>query len=137
MGKQHAIARYVDANASIDVGPGGHSIEDGAGSALVEDFERLHPMGRRAEVSHIAAAAAYLASDEAEVVTGNEFMLTGGILAPVRERRLLRCLPTAGATRRGNAGRGEHCATHEKRAARGGNCRLFCRQRHRRRDARQ
>lgn len=47
-------------------------------------------MGRRAEVSHIAAAAAYLASDEAEVVTGNEFMLTGGILAPVRERRLLR-----------------------------------------------
>ena len=90
MGKQHAIARYVDANAPIDVGSGGHSIEDGAGGGLVEEFERLHPMGRRAEVSHIAAAAAYLASDEAEVVTGNEFMVTGGLLAPVRERRLLR-----------------------------------------------
>ena len=94
MGKQHAIARYVDGNEPLQTGLSGPPPDDGGEGSLVEEFARLHPMGRRAEVSHIAAAAAYLASDEAEVVTGNEFLVTGGILGPVRERRLLRsCSP--------------------------------------------
>lgn len=39
------------------------------------------PMGRRAEVSELAAAVAYLASDDASFVTGTELVVDGGFRA--------------------------------------------------------
>lgn len=39
------------------------------------------PMGRRADVTELAAAVAYLASDDASFVTGTELVVDGGFLA--------------------------------------------------------
>jgi NAD(P)-dependent dehydrogenase (short-subunit alcohol dehydrogenase family) len=39
------------------------------------------PMGRLAEVTEIAQAALFLASDESSFVTGTQFLVDGGITA--------------------------------------------------------
>ena len=41
----------------------------------------LTPLGRRAHVSEISGAVAYLASDDASFVTGTELVIDGGYLA--------------------------------------------------------
>src|SRR5262249_19025570 len=41
----------------------------------------LTPLGRRAHVSEISGAVAYLASDDATFVTGTELVIDGGYLA--------------------------------------------------------
>jgi NAD(P)-dependent dehydrogenase (short-subunit alcohol dehydrogenase family) len=41
----------------------------------------LTPFGRRAHVSEISGAVAYLASDDASFVTGTELVIDGGYLA--------------------------------------------------------
>jgi NAD(P)-dependent dehydrogenase (short-subunit alcohol dehydrogenase family) len=41
----------------------------------------LTPLGRRAHVSEISGAVAYLASDDASFVTGTELIIDGGYLA--------------------------------------------------------
>ena len=41
----------------------------------------LTPLGRRADVSEISGAIAYLASDDASFVTGTELVIDGGYLA--------------------------------------------------------
>ena len=41
----------------------------------------LTPLGRRAHVSEISAAVAFLASDDAVFVTGTEMIVDGGYLA--------------------------------------------------------
>ena len=41
----------------------------------------LTPLGRRAHVSEISGAVAYLASDDASFVTGTELVVDGGYLA--------------------------------------------------------
>ena len=49
--------------------------------AAREQLVRRQPMGRLGQPSEIAAAAVYLASDEAAFVTGSEFIIDGGFLA--------------------------------------------------------
>ena len=44
----------------------------------------LTPLGRRAHVSEISGAVAYLASDDASFVTGTELIIDGGYLARSR-----------------------------------------------------
>jgi putative cofactor-binding repeat protein len=56
--------------------------------ALLDEFRRIHPMGRLAGVDDIAEAARYLASDAAAAVTGNELLVTGGIMAAQLSDRL-------------------------------------------------
>lgn len=46
---------------------------------MLEEFRRIHPMGRVATVEDLAQTAVYLASDSSEMATGNEVMVTGGI----------------------------------------------------------
>jgi 3alpha(or 20beta)-hydroxysteroid dehydrogenase len=41
----------------------------------------LTPLGRRAHVSEISGAAAYLVGDDSSFVTGAELMIDGGYLA--------------------------------------------------------
>jgi NAD(P)-dependent dehydrogenase (short-subunit alcohol dehydrogenase family) len=48
---------------------------------LVADWGRMHPLGRVTQPHEVAAAIAYLASDEASAVTGAELRVDGGLLA--------------------------------------------------------
>jgi 3(or 17)beta-hydroxysteroid dehydrogenase len=92
---QRAVVRYVDGDARAFCGIKPSEHDAGAGREEVEaDFLSRHPMGRLATVDDLAHAALYLVSDEASVVTDNEFMVTGGIL----ERRLSDRLARAGRT---------------------------------------
>lgn len=52
---------------------------------LLEEFRRIHPMGRVAKVEDIAGAAAFLASSSGEMATNNELLVSGGI-PPLRFR---------------------------------------------------
>jgi NAD(P)-dependent dehydrogenase (short-subunit alcohol dehydrogenase family) len=52
-------------------------LEQGLGVALFVRTNR----GRRAHVSEISGAVAYLASDDASFVTGTELVVDGGYLA--------------------------------------------------------
>jgi meso-butanediol dehydrogenase / (S,S)-butanediol dehydrogenase / diacetyl reductase len=45
------------------------------------ELDRLHPMGRVGRPEEVAAAAAFLASDDASFVTGAELAVDGGLLA--------------------------------------------------------
>ena len=45
---------------------------------VVEDLSRLHPVGRIGSPSDVAAAVAWLASDDAGFVTGQQFTIDGG-----------------------------------------------------------
>lgn len=58
--------------------------------AMLDEFRRIHPMGELAQVTDIADAARYLVSDAASVVTGNELLVTGGIMAAQLADRLNR-----------------------------------------------
>ena len=53
---------------------------EAAQDARIEAFGRLVPMQRAGSVDDIAAAAAYLASDDARYVTGQEIVVDGGYL---------------------------------------------------------
>ena len=48
--------------------------------ARLEEMGRKSPMGRMGEADDIAAAIAYLASDDAKYVTGQELVVDGGYL---------------------------------------------------------
>ena len=51
------------------------------GSALLDELATATPMGRLGEPSEIAAAVAFLASDDASFITGAELYVDGGFLA--------------------------------------------------------
>jgi NAD(P)-dependent dehydrogenase (short-subunit alcohol dehydrogenase family) len=51
------------------------------GSEYIEQIERLHPMGRLGEPQEVAQAIAFLASDQASVITGAILSVDGGYLA--------------------------------------------------------
>ncbi|HTE60400.1 MAG TPA: glucose 1-dehydrogenase [Solirubrobacteraceae bacterium] len=55
--------------------------DGGSADALVESWGRAHPLGRVATAAEVAAAIAYLASDDAAFVTGAELRVDGGLLA--------------------------------------------------------
>ena len=55
-------------------------LDEAAQEARIESFGRLVPMKRAGSVDDIAAAVAYLASDDARYVTGQEIVVDGGYL---------------------------------------------------------
>jgi NAD(P)-dependent dehydrogenase (short-subunit alcohol dehydrogenase family) len=55
--------------------------EEPGGSDYLAAIERMHPMGRLGEPAEVAAAIAFLASDEASFITGAILPVDGGYLA--------------------------------------------------------
>jgi len=47
----------------------------------VEDFGKMHPLGRVAEPEEVAEVIAFLASEKASFVTGGEYKVDGGLLS--------------------------------------------------------
>ncbi len=47
----------------------------------VEDFGKMHPLGRVAKAEEVAEVIAFLASDKASFVTGSEYKIDGGLLS--------------------------------------------------------
>jgi NAD(P)-dependent dehydrogenase (short-subunit alcohol dehydrogenase family) len=54
---------------------------DDSADAVIENWGRTHPLGRVAQPAEVAAAIAFLASDDASFVTGTELKVDGGLLA--------------------------------------------------------
>jgi 2-keto-3-deoxy-L-fuconate dehydrogenase len=50
-------------------------------SAVQDEIVGMHPMGRVGEPAEVAAAAAFLASDDASFITGESLAVDGGLLA--------------------------------------------------------
>ena len=55
--------------------------EEPGGAEYLAAIEKMHPMGRIGEPSEVAAAIAFLASDEASFITGAVLPVDGGYLA--------------------------------------------------------
>ena len=68
-GRVASGARHVDAEAA----------DDPAGLEAI--YAGMQPLRRIAEVSEIAAAVLFLASDEASFMTGHQMFVDGGVLA--------------------------------------------------------
>ena len=47
----------------------------------VEDFGKMHPLGRVAKPEEVAEIIAFLGSDKASFVTGGEYKVDGGLLS--------------------------------------------------------
>jgi NAD(P)-dependent dehydrogenase (short-subunit alcohol dehydrogenase family) len=56
---------------------------EGTVEQTVADWGAMHPLGRVASTDEVAAAIAFLASDDAAFVTGAELRVDGGLLAAV------------------------------------------------------
>jgi NAD(P)-dependent dehydrogenase (short-subunit alcohol dehydrogenase family) len=54
---------------------------DDSADDVIAEWGRTHPLGRVAKAAEVAAAIAYLASDDARFVTGAELRVDGGLLA--------------------------------------------------------
>jgi NAD(P)-dependent dehydrogenase (short-subunit alcohol dehydrogenase family) len=61
---------------SADLFKGEKSVEE-----TVEDWGRMHPLGRVAKPEEVAEVIAFLASSKASFVTGGEYKVDGGMLA--------------------------------------------------------
>jgi NAD(P)-dependent dehydrogenase (short-subunit alcohol dehydrogenase family) len=61
---------------SADLFKGEKSVEE-----TVEDWGRMHPVGRVASAEEVAEVIAFLASERASFVTGGEYKVDGGMLA--------------------------------------------------------
>ena len=60
-----------------------------------EEYERLVPMGRAAQPREIAAAIAFLASDDASYITGHNLVVDGGITAATGQPNFNRLIRSA------------------------------------------
>jgi NAD(P)-dependent dehydrogenase (short-subunit alcohol dehydrogenase family) len=89
--RHEALVRLMDEGRSgLEAEPmdqGDDPVE--AREKTIEAFREIHPMGRLATEEDIAEAALYLASDAANAVTGNEFLVNGGIMAALLRDRLV------------------------------------------------
>ena len=72
--------RGIRVNA-LAPGPTNTPVMDGIPPAWIKSMEASVPLGRMAEPSEIAAAALYLASDDASFVTGSVLVANGGSYA--------------------------------------------------------
>jgi NAD(P)-dependent dehydrogenase (short-subunit alcohol dehydrogenase family) len=61
---------------SADLFKGEKTVEE-----TLEDFGKMHPLGRVARVEEVAGVIAFLAGPEASFVTGGEYKVDGGMLA--------------------------------------------------------
>ena len=67
--------------ASADLFRGSSTVDE-----VVENWGRLHPLGRVAQPREIAQAVAFLLSDEASFITGSLLAVDGGLLAQLSVR---------------------------------------------------
>jgi NAD(P)-dependent dehydrogenase (short-subunit alcohol dehydrogenase family) len=94
--RHNAIVRLMEGETSAFASEPLQEGED-LSEDMIEYLHDIHPMRELARVEDIAEAALYLASDHAQVVTGNEFMVTGGIMPNLLRDRLLGAPALAGA----------------------------------------
>jgi NAD(P)-dependent dehydrogenase (short-subunit alcohol dehydrogenase family) len=66
---------------SADLFKGEKSVED-----VLEDWGRMHPVGRVARSEEVAEVIAFLASERASFVTGGDYKVDGGMLAALGVR---------------------------------------------------
>jgi NAD(P)-dependent dehydrogenase (short-subunit alcohol dehydrogenase family) len=102
-GMTRAMALDLGPDVRVNtVNPGWVAIErttEGMDPEYREYLESIHPVGRLGEPSDIAAAVAFLASDEAGYVTGTNLVVDGGRSIVMQDDQL----PDYGAQRRGEA----------------------------------
>jgi hypothetical protein len=102
-GMTRAMALDLGPDVRVNtVNPGWVAIErttEGMDPEYREYLESIHPVGRLGEPSDIAAAVAFLASDEAGYVTGTNLVVDGGRSVVMQDDQL----PDYGARRRDGA----------------------------------
>jgi len=78
-----SLARYLAAywgekNIRVNcISPGGVS-HDGENEAFIKKYSEKVPLGRKAEVSEVASAVVFLASDDSSYITGQNIIIDGG-----------------------------------------------------------
>jgi NAD(P)-dependent dehydrogenase (short-subunit alcohol dehydrogenase family) len=97
--RHDAIVRFVDGDRdAFNAGSPQDSGPPANREAMIKEFQRIHPMGRLGREDDIAQAALFLASDDAAIVTGNEFLVNGGIFAAQMRDRIVGTPATAPQT---------------------------------------
>ena len=97
-----AIDHAADGVRVNSVCPGGVATPMLAGmlARFGEEYERLVPMGRPAQPEEIAAAIAFLASDDASYITGHNLVVDGGVTAATGQPNFNRLIRAARAAPR-------------------------------------
>lgn len=92
-----AIDHAPDGIRVNSVCPGGVATPMTAGilNRFGEEYERLIPMGRPAQPEEIAAAIAFLASDDASYITGHNLVVDGGVTAATGQPNFNRLIRAA------------------------------------------
>jgi 3-oxoacyl-[acyl-carrier protein] reductase len=73
-------SRRIRVNA-VHPGPTATPIMNGLPDSLIQHLESTIPLGRMAQPEEVAAAVAFLASDDASFITASTFLVDGGISA--------------------------------------------------------
>jgi NAD(P)-dependent dehydrogenase (short-subunit alcohol dehydrogenase family) len=62
--------------------------QEAATHSAMEAMVKLTPLGREGCADEVAAAAAFLLSDEASFISGIDVLVDGGVIAAVRNARV-------------------------------------------------